>query len=250
MRRTLPPPDPDAQRSPSPGVPVLLALAEESSHERSKLPWFLAVAAVLHVPLMFLGCPEVARPDAAKTVRPVTVVRNVRFEPPPPPPPTPRRPPREARATIPVPDPTPDDLEPLRPLDEPLPEPVWETESPLDFVLPEPPPAPPAPPAPVAPADDEPVELDGSIVPPVKRFAPQPQYTEPARRVRIEGPVILRAVIRKDGTIGDVRVLRSLPLGLTESAVETVATWRYQPATRRGKPVAVFLNLRVDFSLN
>jgi periplasmic protein TonB len=94
------------------------------------------------------------------------------------------------------------------------------------------------------------VELDGSIVPPVKLFAPQPRYTEPARRVRLEGPVILRAVIQKDGSVTDVRVLRSMPLGLAESAVETVSTWRYQPATRGGPAVAVYLNLRVDFHLN
>ena len=46
-----------------------------------------------------------------------------------------------------------------------------------------------------------------------------------------------------------IKVLKDLPLGLTESAVETVAAWRFEPAKRGGVPVPVFFHLQIRFSL-
>ena len=61
--------------------------------------------------------------------------------------------------------------------------------------------------------------------------------------------MILQAVIDKQGQIGEVEVLRGLPLGLSESAVAAVERWRFEPATLKGKPVRVYLSLTVNFSL-
>ena len=91
--------------------------------------------------------------------------------------------------------------------------------------------------------------MSGNITPPVKIYHPQPQYTEDARRARIQGVVILEATINREGEVVDVRVLKGLPMGLDKSAVETALQWRFKPATENGKPVAVFFNLLVNFSL-
>jgi protein TonB len=61
--------------------------------------------------------------------------------------------------------------------------------------------------------------------------------------------VLLEAVIDVDGSVVNVRVLKGLPQGLTESAAETAKIWKFEPATRNGQPVAVYLNLTVRFSL-
>ncbi len=76
-----------------------------------------------------------------------------------------------------------------------------------------------------------------------------PQYTEMARRARIQGPVILEAVIDRQGNITDLRVLRDLPMGLTEAAIEAVRSWKFRPATLAGQPVNVYYTLTVQFQL-
>ena len=77
----------------------------------------------------------------------------------------------------------------------------------------------------------------------------QPQYTEIARKARIQGVVILQTIIDKDGNITDVKVLKGLPMGLTEAATTAVTQWKHNPATLNGKPVAVYFNLTVNFQL-
>ncbi len=61
--------------------------------------------------------------------------------------------------------------------------------------------------------------------------------------------MILQAIVDAMGNVSQVQVLKGLPLGLTESAIETVQGWRYKPATLDGQPVAVYLNLLINFSL-
>ena len=85
---------------------------------------------------------------------------------------------------------------------------------------------------------------------PVKVFAPSPTYTELARRSRIEGIVVLRAVIDARGTVVSAEILRGLPMGLSEAALDAVRQWRYEPATLRGRPVAVTFTLTVRFELH
>jgi protein TonB len=91
--------------------------------------------------------------------------------------------------------------------------------------------------------------MGGDIAPPVKVFSPQPGYTEEARQARVQGIVILQAIIDAEGNVTDVRVLKGLPEGLAESAVETVRNWRFKPATLEGKPVPVYFNFTINFSL-
>jgi periplasmic protein TonB len=77
----------------------------------------------------------------------------------------------------------------------------------------------------------------------------KPDYTEDARRRGIEGDVVLEIVVRSNGTVGDVRVLKGLGTGLDQRAVDAVRQWRFSPAKRRGVPVDVIVEVAVEFRL-
>ena len=74
-------------------------------------------------------------------------------------------------------------------------------------------------------------------------------YTDEARRQRIQGDVDLEIVVRRDGSVGDVRVLRGLGAGLNEKAVAAVRQWRFSPARRHGAAVDVVVTVSVEFKL-
>ena len=74
-------------------------------------------------------------------------------------------------------------------------------------------------------------------------------YTEDARRANIEGDVILEIVVRRDGSVSDVRLLSGLSRGLNERAIAAVRQWRFAPATRLGQAVDVVVEVAVEFKL-
>jgi len=74
-------------------------------------------------------------------------------------------------------------------------------------------------------------------------------YTEEARRRAISGEVLLEIVVRRDGSVGDVTILRGLGGGLDQRAVQAVGQWRFDPARRKGVPVDVLVEVAVEFML-
>ena len=74
-------------------------------------------------------------------------------------------------------------------------------------------------------------------------------YTEEARRANIEGGVVLEIVVRRDGSVSDVKLLNGLPHGLNERAIAAVRQWRFAPATRLGQAVDVVVEVEVEFKL-
>lgn len=74
-------------------------------------------------------------------------------------------------------------------------------------------------------------------------------YTEDARRRSISGEVVLEIVVRRDGSVGDVRILKGLDRGLNDRAVQAVRQWRFAPAERQGAAVDVIVEVGVDFTL-
>jgi periplasmic protein TonB len=76
-----------------------------------------------------------------------------------------------------------------------------------------------------------------------------PDYPEIARNVRVQGVVLLEAVINERGEVGRVRVLKSVPL-LDAAAVGAVQQWRYTPTLLNGVPVSVLLTITINFTLN
>lgn len=76
-----------------------------------------------------------------------------------------------------------------------------------------------------------------------------PRYPAIARRAGIQGPVVVRGIVRRDGTIDNVEVIKDLPYGLGEAAREAVERWRFRPATYRGEPIDVYYTVTVNFRL-
>jgi periplasmic protein TonB len=91
--------------------------------------------------------------------------------------------------------------------------------------------------------------VGGGVSAPKAIYAPDPEYSEEARKVKHMGVVVLWLVVGPDGKPRDIRVLRTLGLGLDEKAIEAVKNWRFEPAYKDGKPVAVQINVEVNFHL-
>jgi TonB family protein len=74
-------------------------------------------------------------------------------------------------------------------------------------------------------------------------------YTEDARRRGITGDVVLEIVVRRDGSVGDVKILEGLAGGLNDRAVQAVRQWQFAPARRLGTAVDVIVEVAVEFKL-
>jgi protein TonB len=97
----------------------------------------------------------------------------------------------------------------------------------------------PAAPVPVAP-DMKPPRLVTRV---------RPVYPPLAIRARLEGTVVVQAVIGEDGAVEDVEVLRASSPLFTDAAVEAVRGWKYRPALQSGRPVRVYFTVRVEFRI-
>jgi TonB family protein len=91
--------------------------------------------------------------------------------------------------------------------------------------------------------------VGGGVSAPRTLFSPDPEYSEEARRSKFQGIVVLWLVVSPDGIPRDLRVMRSVGMGLDEKALEAVRTWRFEPARKDGQPVAVQINVEVSFRL-
>jgi len=211
--------------------------ALEYEDDNRKLRWAILIAVVLHIilfvtPVLKSDYGEIKKPEKPK----VYVVQQIRFKPPPPK----QQELLKPRAKkVPIPDPTPDEPEPIRVIEEV----DQQLDVPVDdavFGIPEGPP----------PAEPEgPILVGGDVKAPERIFSPQPAYTEIARKARIQGVVIVQAIIDKQGNVTNVKVLKGLPMGLEQAAVDAIKQWKFKPATLNGKPVTVYYNLTVNFKL-
>jgi len=80
-------------------------------------------------------------------------------------------------------------------------------------------------------------------------FKPEPDYSDEARKIRLQGVVVVSAVVAPDGRPTRLRIARSLGMGLDEKALEAVNRWRFEPARKDGQPVAVQISIEVDFHI-
>lgn len=104
---------------------------------------------------------------------------------------------------------------------------------------------------PIAPATGprRPVRVGGNIKPPIGVYSPQPIYPPLARQAKIQGQVLINAIIDAQGNVVEMKVVSGHAL-LINSALEAVSRWRYQPTILNGEPVAVELIVTVHFRLN
>jgi protein TonB len=91
--------------------------------------------------------------------------------------------------------------------------------------------------------------IGGNVSAPTCMYCPDPEYSEEARKARHQGVVVLWAIVDENGKPRDIRVQKSLGLGLDEAAVRAVQNWRFKPAERFGKAVPVYMAIEVNFHL-
>jgi protein TonB len=103
--------------------------------------------------------------------------------------------------------------------------------------------------APVRPTQNGAIR-DGFTLP-VPRHEERPQYTPAAMQAKIEGSVLLEAVVLTDGSVGHVSIVQSLDsqYGLDQQAIDAVKLWTFQPGTRDGQPVRVAVQIQMTFTL-
>jgi TonB family protein len=91
--------------------------------------------------------------------------------------------------------------------------------------------------------------VGGGVSAPRVLSSPSPDYSEEARKNKYQGVVVLMLIVDSNGKPRDVRVARSLGMGLDQKAIEAVRTWRFSPAMKDGSPVAVQMAVEVNFRL-
>ena len=91
----------------------------------------------------------------------------------------------------------------------------------------------------VPPGGTQPEELDRVV----------PRYPLAARAANVGGRVVIRGIVRRDGTIDNVEIIKDLPYGLGDAAREAVEQWRFRPATYHGEPIDVYYTVTVNFRL-
>jgi len=86
---------------------------------------------------------------------------------------------------------------------------------------------------------------------PVKLREVRPQYTSDAMRAKVQGTVMLECVVKADGTVGDVNVVKSLDstFGLDQEAIKAAKQWLFRPGMRLGEAVPVLVTIELTFTL-
>ncbi len=92
-------------------------------------------------------------------------------------------------------------------------------------------------------------KVGGGVSAPRAISTPDPEYSEEARKAKYQGTVVLWLIVDQGGRPRDVKIARSLGMGLDQKAIEAVRQWKFEPALKDGRPVAVQINVEVNFRL-
>jgi protein TonB len=91
--------------------------------------------------------------------------------------------------------------------------------------------------------------VGGKVTAPVAYIQPDAEFSDEARRAKYQGVVLVYLIVDKNGNPQNPRVVRALGMGLDEKAIEAVMKYRFHPAMKEGKPVAVPINIEINFRL-
>jgi protein TonB len=92
-------------------------------------------------------------------------------------------------------------------------------------------------------------QVGGGVIGPVVIYQPEPEFSEEARKAKQMGVVTVSIIVDTNGRPQNVHVTRGVGMGLDEKAMEAVRQYRFKPARENGKPVAVYLNVEVNFEI-
>ena len=92
-------------------------------------------------------------------------------------------------------------------------------------------------------------QIGAGVTPPVVLSQIQPEYSDDARKARIQGTVELVIIVLTDGSARLERVVNSLGYGLDQRAIEAVTRWKFRPGRKDGVPVVTRIGVAVNFSL-
>jgi TonB family protein len=91
--------------------------------------------------------------------------------------------------------------------------------------------------------------IGGGVSAPVPIYQPEPEYSEEARKAKWQGSVLLSLIVDESGKAVNIKVAKSLGLGLDEKAIQAVEKWKFKPGMKDGKPVPVIASVEVNFRL-
>jgi TonB family protein len=95
----------------------------------------------------------------------------------------------------------------------------------------------------------EPKQIGGDVTGPIPIYEPEPVYSAEAKKAKFMGIVTVGIIVDKNGMPQNVHVTRGVGMGLDEKAVEAVKQYKFKPAMENGKPVAVYMNIEVNFEI-
>jgi TonB family protein len=91
---------------------------------------------------------------------------------------------------------------------------------------------------------------DYGIKSPKAIYAPDPEYTDKTRRKKINGAVVVSLIVTPEGTVRDPKIVTSLDKDLDQQALAALSKWKFEPATKDGKPVTVRISTEVSFRIH
>lgn len=91
--------------------------------------------------------------------------------------------------------------------------------------------------------------VGGGVSAPKAIYAPDPKYSDKARKGKYQGVCVLSLIVTPEGTPRNIKIARAIGRGLDEKAIEAVSKWKFEPAMKDGKPVAVAINIEITFRL-
>jgi periplasmic protein TonB len=92
-------------------------------------------------------------------------------------------------------------------------------------------------------------KVGDGVTPPVLTHSVDAEYTKKAEKAKLQGVSVVSCVVGTDGKPRDVHTVRKLGMGLDENAVEAVRQYRFEPSKLNGKPVAVAIQIEVNFRI-
>jgi periplasmic protein TonB len=91
--------------------------------------------------------------------------------------------------------------------------------------------------------------IGGGVSQPIPVYTVDPEFSEEARRAKYQGEVMVQVIVDAQGNVQNPHIVRPLGMGLDEKALEAVVKYKFKPALKNGKPVAVYLTVAINFRL-